>query len=70
MTKTVFITTTGAGSWTVPQDWNSLSNTIRTIGAGGGGAGVNVATNGGGCHNICALIQESHELGIDTAFRK
>jgi hypothetical protein len=20
------------------------------------------------CHNICCLIQESHELGIDTAF--
>jgi hypothetical protein len=21
------------------------------------------------CHNICCLIQESHELGIDTTFR-
>ena len=22
------------------------------------------------CHNICVLIQEAHELGIDTTFRK
>ena len=35
--KTIYLTSTGAGTWTVPSDWNSSNNTIELIGAGGGG---------------------------------
>gem|GEM_PF-4062468 len=37
MPVNAFLTTTGAGSWKVPMDWNSSSNTIEGIGGGGGG---------------------------------
>lgn len=47
-TKTIFITTTGASSWTVPADWNSTDNVIHVIGAGGGGSVVPSAGRGGG----------------------
>src|SRR5450830_633228 len=30
-----FITTTGAGTFTVPSDWNNANNTIEVIGGGG-----------------------------------
>lgn len=43
----VFLTTTGAGTWTVPEDWNSDNNTIECIGGGSHGAGYN-NQNGGG----------------------
>ena len=36
--KVYQITNTATTSWTVPADWNSASNTIHMIGAGGGGA--------------------------------
>jgi hypothetical protein len=42
--KVIFITTTGAGTWTVPSDWTS-ANSIECVGAGGGGR---VAAAGGG----------------------
>jgi hypothetical protein len=45
---TVFLTTTGSGTWTVPSDWNNASNSIEVIGAGGGGAGGNWGGAGGG----------------------
>jgi hypothetical protein len=32
------ITVAGAGTWTVPADWNNADNAIEVIGAGGGGA--------------------------------
>jgi hypothetical protein len=37
--KVIFLTTTGAGTWTVPSDWSSI-NTIVCIGAGAGGPGA------------------------------
>lgn len=44
--KVIFLT---AGStWTVPDDWNSASNTVECIGAGGGGYGNTTASAGGG----------------------
>jgi len=43
-TKVIFLTTTGAGTWTVPSDWTS-TNKVETIGGGGGGR---VAAAGGG----------------------
>jgi hypothetical protein len=47
------ISSTATRSWTVPDDWNSRSNNIYMIGAGGGGnlgvsAGNNRAASGGG----------------------
>lgn len=42
--KVVFLTTTGAGTWTVPADWTN-TNKVETIGGGGGGR---VAAAGGG----------------------
>jgi hypothetical protein len=38
---------TSGSSWTVPNDWNSASNTIQCIGAGGNGA-VDSSTHSGG----------------------
>jgi hypothetical protein len=46
----VFLTTTGANSWTVPANWNSLDNRIECIGAGGNGAGPYNAGNPVGGH--------------------
>ncbi len=49
----IFLTTTGAGTWTVPADWNSANNTIECIGGGGSGAvsrqanGVDTRATGG-----------------------
>lgn len=52
MAKFVFLTTTGSvQTWTVPNDWNNLSNSIHAIGGGGGGctaAGDNGRAGGGG----------------------
>jgi|SRR6266487_2704981 len=43
-----FISTT-TSSFTVPNDWNSASNTVELIGAGGnGGAGAASVCGGGG----------------------
>jgi hypothetical protein len=46
--KVVFITTEGAGTWTVPSDWNNRANMIEVIGGGGGGTdGANNDGSGG-----------------------
>lgn len=48
--KTIFLTSTGANTWTVPADWSS-TNTVRCLGPGGGGgqaAGNNHSSGGGG----------------------
>ncbi|WP_315786581.1 RHS repeat-associated core domain-containing protein [Bradyrhizobium sp. SZCCHNR2011] len=44
---------TNGSSWTVPDDWNSASNTVEVIGGGGGGGGgssssVDEGAGGGG----------------------
>ena len=47
----VFITITGASTWTVPRDWNSQANVIEAIGGGGGGndvCGTHGCGGGGG----------------------
>lgn len=43
-----FLTTTGANTWTVASDWNSVNNTCDTIGAGGAGGGCNSGRSSGG----------------------
>lgn len=45
--KTIFITTTGAGSFTIPADWTSV-NSIHVLGAGAGGKTGAAAASGGG----------------------
>lgn len=42
----VYLTTLGAGTWTVPADWNDESNTVECI--GGGGSGNTTFWGGGG----------------------
>ena len=56
-TPTVVFLTTGT-SWTVPSDWNSSSNTVECIGAGGnGGSGVNIGGGAGAAGGDYAKIQ-------------
>lgn len=43
-TLTLFLTS--GASWTVPNDWNSASNTVETIGGGAGGAKASSAGGG------------------------
>jgi hypothetical protein len=47
-----FITTTGAGTFTVPGDWNSATNTVGALGGGAGAgrgqSGVGNRSGGGG----------------------
>jgi len=40
----IFLTTTGAGNWIVPDNWNPNDNSIEVIGGGGAGAAAG-ATN-------------------------
>ena len=49
-TTIIFLTTTGSSTWTVPGNWDSLSNTSNTIAliGGGGGGAVGSTTNHGG----------------------
>ena len=44
--QTVFLTTVGAGTWTVPNDWPDFPNSIECI--GGGAAGKTNGWSGGG----------------------
>ena len=47
MATLIFLTTTGAGNWTVPAD--CISATIECIGGGGGGeSAAGIRGNGGG----------------------
>src|SRR5687768_2714074 len=45
MEKKVFLTSTGANTWTVPTDWVNDNNSIEVIGAGGG---EDTSAGGGG----------------------
>lgn len=44
----VFITVASVSPWTVPNDWNSASNSIEVIGGGGSGGMVGIGEGGGG----------------------
>ena len=44
------IVLTSGSSWTVPANWNSSSNTIEAIGAGGGGTSYPDTAGGGGAY--------------------
>jgi hypothetical protein len=59
-TTWVFLTS-GTTSWTVPSDWNSLSNTIHCIGPGAAGGGTTVsalrAGGGGGAYSGSSNVQ-------------
>ena len=79
-TKVIFLTS--GSSWTVPSDWNSSSNTIECIGAGGtgginnGGAGgayakrSNVVLNPGGSisYSVGTASTTPLSAGSDTWF--
>jgi hypothetical protein len=43
----IVITSTASTTWTVPSDWNSASNNIQAIGAGGKGANSTASANSG-----------------------
>ncbi len=59
--KQIILTAAGAGTWTVPADWNSSNNKIEVLGAGAGGASFNftsagsVGGGGGAYSNITNL---------------
>jgi len=52
---TQFITTTGAGTWTVPSDWPSNNNSIEVIAGGAAGYTNGWAGGGGGYSKIVNL---------------
>ena len=45
--KVIFLTTPGAGTWTVPADWSAV-NKVECIGGGGSCRNIGDATGGGG----------------------
>jgi hypothetical protein len=47
-TVTIILSNPGTGTWTVPRDWNSASNTIQVIGGGGSGAITSIGSGRGG----------------------
>lgn len=49
-TKTLFLTSTGLSTWTVPVDWNSGDNSVELIGGGGGGGTWDQKGGGGGAY--------------------
>lgn len=49
---------TSGTSWTVPDDWNSASNTVEVIGGGGGGDGALGTGNGGGGGGAYAVVSD------------
>lgn len=57
--KTIILT--GAGTWTVPSDWNNAWNTIYAIGAGGSGTKY-----GGGGGGACAFTENFFANPGDT----
>ena len=62
-----YLTTTGAGTWTVPFDWNNSSNTVEVIGAGGGGSnGVNARGAGGGGYSKTSNITLSGSVAFNV----
>jgi hypothetical protein len=68
--KVIFITATGAGTWTVPADWNSSSNSIEVIGGGGGGrtaASAGAGGGGGGQYRKLTNIVKSPSTVINLA---
>ncbi len=42
----IVLSTAGAGTWTVPANWNSSNNKIEVVGAGAGGASFNFTSAG------------------------
>src|SRR3989338_5470154 len=44
----IILTTANSSPWTVPLDWNNVSNTIEVVGAGGNGVDALLDGRGGG----------------------
>jgi hypothetical protein len=69
----IFLTSTTTTSWTVPSDWNSASNTIEVIGAGGGAQYMNSNGGGGGAYSKISNLSLtpggsiSYQVGDGTA---
>ena len=72
--KAYLITTIGAGTWTVPTDWNSGANTIHLVGGGGGASGTfyqsvsNKGGAGGGGGGYKAVANYSAGAGASVSF--
>lgn len=67
--EVIFLTTTGANTWTVPSDWNSSNNTIEVIGGGGGGVNNSASSNGngggGGAYSAISNLSLSGGASVD-----
>src|SRR5262249_8734783 len=64
----VFLTSTGAHSWTVPSDWNSANNKIEVIGGGGNGATDNNGGGGGGGGGYSAVTNVALTPGASVNY--
>ena len=66
--KQIVLTITGAGTWTVPADWNNSNNKIEVIGGGGNGG---TSGGGGGAYargaNVSLTVGASIAYSVGTA---
>lgn len=65
--KVIFLTTTGAGTWTKPADWSDV-NTVTCIGGGGGGRTAAAAAAAGGGGGACSTRSNITGLGSTINF--
>jgi hypothetical protein len=64
----IFVSSTASTTWTVPNDWNSASNTIEVIGGGGGGnTGGSSGAGGGAGGGYSKISSLSFVQGASTA---
>lgn len=63
----IFLTTTGAGNWTVPSDWSS-TNKIECIGGGGGGPLSPSSYGDAGAGGYSKVVNQSLSPGASIAY--
>lgn len=69
MSTRIFLTSTGANTWTVPSDWNNSTNTIEVIGAGGGGSAIVAnGAQGGGAGGYGKISNQSYIAGTSIPY--
>ena len=68
----LFLTTTGANNFTVPNDWANGNNTIEVMGAGGGGgdgdAGANIGSGAGGGGGYSKITNLTLAVGASISY--
>ena len=67
LNKRIYLT--ASGTWTVPADWNSSSNSIETIGGGGHSGTSNIGGGGGGGGAYAKISNLSLTPGASVTYR-